>query len=245
MRFLGVAMLLVVGLTACSESDIPADGADLCAEAPSDLATAGFANEAELQIFLSDNKVEQVNSIGLVELTQFAWELKKMPASIRSHLAARDAKYRILHGQGVSEDPQFLWKMTGDGRDFSRVSGAAWLTTWTVTNRIYKGGMVNLVLHERGHTLDAHGVPGRNASTGKGRLSSDPEWIDILKTDTVYQDVVTRSCGVYCDKSLVESFADAFAMYYACPRSHALMARSPRIVKFMESLVSATAVKKP
>jgi hypothetical protein len=247
MRILGlvagaIALLGVLALTACSTPENEQDLVDLCPEGPSDLASAGFKDEASLRKFLVDNKVEEVNSIPVPLLTNFAWQLSKFPESVRNHLARLNAKYRILVGQGVAEDPQWgNHRLSTDGRNYIKVPGAAAYTTWLVVNRMNESGHgVSVALHERSHTLDISGVPGRTSQAGWGRLSSDPEWQSIIATDTVYQDIISRSCKTYCTQSPVEAFAESFAMYLACDRSRELISRSPRVGQFFESIINAT-----
>ncbi|CAN5720153.1 hypothetical protein BH10BDE1_BH10BDE1_04210 [soil metagenome] len=246
MRFLICSFVLaftcVTALSGCSTPENEEDLVDLCPAGPNDVGAAGFRDEAHVRQFLAENKVELVNEIPLPLLVNFAWELRKYPESVRAHLARLDAKYRILVGRGVGEDPKWGGSMlSSDGRNYSRVSGAAAYTSWVVVNRMNEPGHgVSVVLHERAHTLDIWGVPGRTSTAGWGRLSSDPEWQSIIATDTVYQDVISRSCKTYCTQSPVEAFAETFAMYLGCEKSRALVSRSPRVVKFFESIIDAT-----
>lgn len=233
-------MVMVLSLfIGCTKSDIPADSSELCDEAPTDFGSAGFKSEAELQSFLAENKVDQVNPIALSHLVQFSYELKKMPAATRRYLAKLDARYRILSGKGVSEDPEFKWTKTSDTRYYAGVAGAASAWTWTVVNKLYSGSGINLVLHERAHTVDAWGVPGLGSSAPWFKLSSSPEWEAITKEDGVYRDIANRACGEYCNQSPREGFAEVYAMYHACPASRALVQRSPRLVQFFESIEAA------
>ncbi len=229
---------MLFALSACSESAIPGALQDICAEAPGDLASAGFKDGDELNQFLLDHRVTKVTEIPSNLAAQFAFELKKMPESLRKHMARNQREIRLLVGQGVADDPQFP-KIESTGKDsrlFRGVPGTGGPVTTIVANKLYKGhGCTSLVLHEHAHTLDYLGVPGRPAP-----LSSDSEWQKIIAEDPAYRESIGETCGTYCTESPVEAFAETFAMYYGCEKSRAIVQRSGRVVKFLESLTDAT-----
>ncbi len=227
----------VCGLSGCSESAIPSAPHELCAEAPTDAVSAGFKSDDDVNQFLKDNGVTKVNAIPAGFGAQFSWELKKFPETLRKHMVRSGREIRVLTGNGVGEDPKFpSIETTGkDSRRYRGVPGTGGPVTTIVVNKLYQGhGSSSLVLHEHAHTLDYLGVPGRATP-----LSSDPEWQKIIAEDGVYRESIADTCGEYCTSSPLEAFAETFSMYYACEKSRAIVERSPRVVKFLESLAEA------
>lgn len=229
-----ILMFMVSGCSSGSSPSLPEHSNSLlnyCDRAPRDLRAANFPTEESLSDFLQSNGVQIVNQVHKDYLVQFSFELRKFPANLSRYLVSNSVGIRILHGRGVADDPTFSEGATFDGRSWKNVPGAGSNPTRIVVNRLYDGhGSINLVLHERAHTLDYYGLPGR------GMLSNEREWNQIISEERPFIQLLDRVCGSYCTKNPAEAFAEAFAIYFSCERGRALLSESPRVLKFMQDL---------
>lgn len=236
MRDIWCSIFITLVVSGCSGSspslpENPNSLLDYCGRAPHDFQTANFQTEDTLRDFLRSNDVQIVNPIQMGFLVQFGFELRKFPENLRRYLASNSVGFRILQGKGVADDPTFSESSTFDGRSWNDIPGAGSNPTRIVVNRLYEGhGSINLVLHERAHTLDFYGFPDRS------RLSSGLDWTDIFSNEKPFIQLLDRVCGDYCTERPTEAFAEAFAMYFSCEKGRALLSESPRVLKFMHAL---------
>jgi len=207
-----------------------------CEQAPTDLEDAGFT-ESSLQDFLKENAVVKVNDIRESYVIQFAVEIRKFPTAPELYLAKNGGDFHILEGHGIGEDPSMgAFVKTFDGRTWMDVVGGGNEITRIVVNRLYEGhGSANVVLHERAHTLDIHGLP-----LHKSAFSKDPAWDDIMKHDVDFALVMNKVCGDYCMQNPNEAFAESFAMYFACPKTRDYLKDSPKVMNFMKKFTDGT-----
>ena len=229
-------IVLAIALSSCAKDlgqpSLPESSHSLlgyCAQAPNDLQSAGFSSETRSE-FLKQNKVLQVTDITDSYLTQFAFELAKFPEQLRSFLNNNDIGFHLVQGRGVSEDPSFpnFFSQTFDGRSWANVPGSGSAdVTRVVVNRLYEGhGSVNLVLHERAHTLDSN----------LGNVSSTSQWNAVLSSDSSFREILGKYCGDYCLGHSNEAFAEGFAIYYSCEKSKNLLASAGMATSFFDRL---------
>ncbi len=239
MKFFFLLFIFGIILSGCSSSnetrgsipENPNSPNGLCKKAPTNLKSAGFENKEALERYLAENKIEQLNSISIEYLIQFAFELKRFPSNINSYLVKLGIGFRVLQGKGVAEDPTFDGgESTPDGRSWSTVPGSGGNPTRIVANRLYSGhGSANLVLHERAHTLDFEGT-----STHPSIFSTDNEWLELMNTEKSFMTELQFYCGDYCTKNPAEAFAEGFAMYFSCEESRTVVESSPKVLDFFK-----------
>jgi hypothetical protein len=148
------------------------------------------------------------------------------------YLSTHKVGIRLLEGEGVIEDSTFKpgTDATPDGRPWSTIVGVGTNPTRIVVNHLYdKHGSVNLVLHERAHTLDYYGAV----------ISSSVAWNKIMNEETSFVQLMQKVCGDYCTKNPVEAFAEGFAIYFSCEQSRRLLNDSPLVLAFMKSIEEA------
>lgn len=209
---------------------IPA--AELCPRAGDTEAAWKRARLGNLGAWLADNGAVAVSSgIARRDLIPFALEYSKFPAALRQFLVSRGAPVRLIRGRGVSDDPTWpTWLNTPDGRAWTEVPGSGGNPTRIVVNRLYDGhGSVNLVLHERAHTLDQL----------LGYPSSQARWRELMSSSATLQ-FIGADCGEYCSNQPREAFAELFAIYYSCPaRQAAMRGQLPSVAAYFRSLESS------
>lgn len=241
-RFLVVASaLLFVSSSGFALGSMPARAGaltHLCPEGPTDYTQLGFKDDQEFQAFLTANAVKKISYIHEDNLVQFAFEVQKLPSKPELYLARNGGEFRIIEGSGVGLDPEMAIfnKDTFDGRAWDDVPGAGNEHTHIAVNHLFDHhGSVNLILHERAHTLDILGLPGH-----RNHFSTDPAWTNIIKTDGDFMMVMAKVCGDYCLDNPNEAFAESFAMYFACPASRDYLKDAPRVMEYMKKFTDGT-----
>ncbi len=178
-------------------------------------------------------------------LAQFAAEFERIPEVFRKAAHAAGGDVHLLQGMGVSEDPSWPTGVlsTFDGRTWATVPGAGgspYLTaegtdtpTRFVINRLYEGhGSVNLVLHEFAHSLDA--IRRHDGFSGQAA------WQQLTFQDSAFRGAMSALCASYCSDHSEESFAESFAVYYACPSTQQwLERRSPQAADWIGHLAAS------
>ncbi len=225
---------------------------DLCARPSVSKTSLGFGSSADLESFLSKNKIKVVSSRNLpngdileAHVLGFVFEFLKVPEVVRQFLVAAGVGIHLIYGRGVGEDPSFPnYSHTPDGRRWDEVPGSGGNPTRVVINRLYEGhGSVNLLLHEHAHSFDYVGIPGKGT-----RISNDSRWDHVMSHDLVLRDVLQKNCGDYCTENPVEAFAETFAYLHACDASRSLLVDANLARAFfqeLESEVGSSLVMRP
>lgn len=194
------------------------------------------------KVNLRTYKVNLIHNIDQKYLNQFLFEISKFPANLNREMIARGSEINLLQGSGVTADSSWIPtnQATFDGRPWSEVPGSGGHTilhadkvpTRIVANHLYDNhGSVNLVLHERAHTLDYLYL-----SSG---VSGSKVWKDLMASNPGIENFINEICTEgYCNKE-DEAFAELFAYNYACPATQKdLKEKFPKVSNFFKNLSS-------
>lgn len=198
------------------------------------------------RVNLQSQKINLINEVEEAHMNQFLNELAKFPANLNREMISRGAEINIFQGEGVKADPSWVesHEETFDGRDWGGVPGSGGHTilhiekvpTRIVANHLYDNhGSINLVLHERAHSLDFLYL-----NTG---ISASKTWKDLMNSSPDVQTFINEICtDGYCemkDGAYVEAFAELFAYNYACEETkNDLEEKFPQISDFFKNLDS-------
>lgn len=195
----------------------------------------------EMNALLIEQKVSFLDEAAVTdeELRDFLKSFIRFPTNLQRELVKFGGRVLLIHGKGVSEDPD--WKSasskTIEGkREWSDVPGAGGFPptktpTRIVVNRLSEEnqGPADLFLHEHAHTLDS--------IFGERTISKSAAWLSALRaTPNLKAFLDVWSPDSYNTTYPKETFAELFDQYYACDETREQIERElPAIAEFFKN----------
>lgn len=167
-------------------------------------------------------------------------EIAKLPKGVARRLLQRGYKLSLTIGSIIDHDvygPEWrARKFTATGMKYKKLGGIRVTNRGpaiVAVDRLNRGGSINTILHELGHSFDEATVSGGSKILS---LSKSKRWLEIHAQQQWSDD--------YYRDSPAEAFAESFATYCASPGDRAQLAREhPAVFNFFESIIAALDAK--